>query len=91
MTKEPSNVEDFDQDPPERLNFRSSGHNQLRGATKQTQNLLEGLSISSDLGTSQDPPGGAGVLLGRKTSGIPCRHIEQTPDKQKKMDSLSRC
>lgn len=63
----------------------------LRGATKQTQNLLEGLSISSDLGTSQDPPGGAEVLLGRKTSGIPCRHIEQTPDKQKKMDSLSRC
>ena len=30
--------------------WRSSGHSQLRGTTKQTQNLLEGLSISSVLG-----------------------------------------
>ena len=49
MTKEPSDVQESDQDTLEHLSFRSSGHNQLRGATKQTQNLLEGLFISSGL------------------------------------------
>lgn len=56
----------------------------------QTQNLLEGLHISSLLGTPKDHQGGAGKgLQGRGTSEIPhhvCSHQDLIRDKRKRMD-----
>ena len=49
-----------------------------------TQNLLEGLHISSGLGTPWDPPGGDGKLQGRRMTGIPCSaccYCDPSPDK----------
>ena len=56
----------------------------------QTQNLLEGLHMSSLLGTPKDLQGGAGKgLLGRGTSEIPhhvCSNQDLIRDKWKRMD-----